>query len=156
MPFLNAPLRLHDVDDVEALLSRAISRSGSAAGLRPQEREDLFSHLLEVAYRASLRFKPGPASFATYVYVEAQRGIVGYFRKTRGRTVWKFGHGRIHIRKLPEFVSLDAEFDSLGDTLAENGSDLETDRLEDDRGLFAERDRYRAEDLAYLGNEEAC
>ena len=50
--------------DVEALLVRAIGRSRYANALRPDERDDLLTYLLEFAWKLSEKFDPGRGSFS--------------------------------------------------------------------------------------------
>src|SRR5215208_5954027 len=58
VPLLNQRWSLHEVDDVEALLIRAVSRSRYADGLRPDERDDLVTYLFEFAWKLSQKFDP--------------------------------------------------------------------------------------------------
>lgn len=155
---LNGRLVLHGVD-IEALCWKLISTSGHVANLRAHERDDLCVELVEVSWELSLVYRPGEAAFSSWLTTNLRRRIIDYVRRTRGRTRWKATHlisednpDGIYERKLPDLVSLDGpDGNSLGASLATVDGNSAPDRLADGGRLFAERDRHRAEDLAYLG-----
>jgi DNA-directed RNA polymerase specialized sigma24 family protein len=99
-------LRLHDVNDASGLCWRVVGESGLR--LSWHEREDLHAWLLVAIWELSLRYDPERrrASFSTFATRGLRRSVVDWLRATRGRTVWKF-RGRVHERKLPEFIALD-------------------------------------------------
>ena len=137
---LSRPWVLWDVADVEALLAKAIDRSPHVAKLRPDERDELLCQLFEVAYLLSLRFDPSRGTFSSFLFASAQRRAIDWHR-SRFRTRWVFGDGRVHERQQPQFVSLDADDsndDRLGAALSRGGLD------DDERGLAAELRTLRA------------
>lgn len=151
MSLLPRPWALLDVDDVEGLLALVVDRSPHARELRQHERDDLVAWLLGEAWILSQQYRPGPRGFSSYLYVSAQRRVVDHVRRTRGRTRWSWSDGRVYERPRPQFVSLDADVDLLGDALAENGGNAAADRDAARRWLESQRDRHRARDLAQLG-----
>jgi DNA-directed RNA polymerase specialized sigma24 family protein len=150
------PLALYDVDDTQRFVAGIVNRSGLS--LNWSDRQDLEQSLLIVAWELSLKFEPGQSSvgFSTYCGTILRRRTNDWVRKRSGRTVWKF-KDRVHERQLPSFVSIDDQFtpDSLGNALATRGGNASADRLENDGGLFGDRDRRRARDLETLGDGSA-
>jgi DNA-directed RNA polymerase specialized sigma24 family protein len=149
MALLNARWQLLDVDDVEALLARAISRSRVVGRLRPHEREDLLAELLVVAWRLADRFDPARGKFATALYAASQRRCVNWVRRERGRTVWKFGDGTTYERTLPQLVALD-ERDSMGAVDAGGSGDRAAAGAASLGGLLGERGGDPDRDIALL------
>jgi hypothetical protein len=141
-------LELLGIDDAEKFCSAIATKCGSA--LSWHERQDLEQYLLVECWTLSLSFKPGQASFSTYAARRLRLRVTDWERQRRGRTTWRF-KDRVYERKLPELVSFDD--DRLEQALATNNGDPAADRLEDDRGLYAARDQFRAQDLEQLGAE---
>lgn len=151
MPLLSSAWRLFDVDDVEALLVTAVSRCRFASDLGRDERDDLVAYLFGVSWQLADQYDAKRASFSTLLFATAQLRAIDWYRKERGRTVWRFS-GYVHERPRPAFVSLDApDGDRLGETVAALSGDSTAGGLEDDRRLFGDRDRTRAADDALLG-----
>jgi DNA-directed RNA polymerase specialized sigma24 family protein len=147
---LQGKLVLHDLRDTEALAMRIVERSGFV--LSYAEREELATYLIEVAWEISTVWRPGAASFSTYATTTLRRRAIDWKRQKSGRTTWRF-KDRVHIRELPQLVSLDAdeaERDRLEQTLAADGGDSAADRDETRRRLDGERDQHRTRDLAEL------
>ncbi len=154
MALLSRPLQLHDALDIEALMWKVIDGSGPAAGLRQHERQDLCAYLIGVAWECSLTYNPkrGSSSFSTFVFITAQRRIIDFVRRERGRTKWTWADGRKYERERPQLVSLDGpEHHRLGDALAAGDGDLEVGSDSDFGGLLGARDRTRAADYEELG-----
>jgi hypothetical protein len=151
---LNSRLRLHDIDDTEAFAVRLVRRY--ATDLGQDDFEELIVYLVEVAWELSLRYQPGKSAngFSAGAGTILARRIIDWRRSKFGRTRWVFA-GRIHERAQPSIVSLDelddAGRDRLGSTLATGSGDSTPDWDAISGGLFGDRDRTRAEDLATLG-----
>jgi DNA-directed RNA polymerase specialized sigma24 family protein len=146
---LNQRWSLHDVDDVEALLARAVSRSRFAASLRADERDDLLAWLFEVAWKLSESFDPSRGSFSGLLYGAAQRRTIDWQRSCY-RTRWQFA-GRTYERPRPTLVPLDTGLDgALGSWPGDpaDGGDLGL------AGVLGSGDRQRARDLETLGIEQ--
>jgi DNA-directed RNA polymerase specialized sigma24 family protein len=146
-----AALRLHDVEDGAAFVSSIVQRSGVVLGYH--DREDLEQHLLVFAWTLAEKYDPDRGTFSNYLFRCASLQVREWQRGKHGRTVWKFKN-RIHVRKLPEFVSYDAERDSLGEAFGTIGGDPETVRDEAGGGLYEARDRERVRDLDRLGIQQ--
>lgn len=144
-------LPLHDVEDAFALVASVIERSGLE--LSVEDRDDLKQTLALEAWQLSLTYRPGPASFSTFISTRLRFRVVDWNRGRRGRTRWSFGSGRVFERTLPELVPLDTERAQLELALGTRAGDFEADRDEALRGLFESRDRARARDLRTLGIE---
>ena len=149
MALLSRPLRLHDVADVEALMARAIERSGHTGTLRPHQRDDLLTYLVEVAWELSLRWEPdrGGPNFGVFAYVTGQRRIIDWFRAEFGRSRWQWA-GHSYERERPDLVLLD---DGLVDALPAGTGDPALDSSPDLRGLLDAGDRQEARDYLALG-----
>ena len=153
MALLAGVWSVHDVDDVEKLLRRAINRSGHASRLRPHETDDLLSFLFEVAWRESLRFDAGrgSVSFGTLLFTTAQRRIIDFYRKEHGRTRWQF-RDHTYERERPQLISFDEAYrGGLVEALTTVEGDREADLDPAFAGLLRDRDRHRPADLAELG-----
>ena len=148
---LNQRWSLHDVDDVEALLVRAIRRSRNAHGLRPDERDDLLTYLLEFAWKLSEKFDPGRGSFSSFLFSCSGRAISDFYR-SRYRTKWVFAD-RVYERPRPELCSLDGgdNHDLLGRAVETGPSAPEGGWSPDLGRLLGARDRQRDRDAATLG-----
>jgi hypothetical protein len=145
---------------------RAVSRGRLGGGVTPRrakkpttpsctlshhEAEDLHAYLVASAWEISLRFEPGRGVyFSRYAAPRLRNKSVDCIRKERGRTRWVFSGGRVHERKRPEFVPLDAE---LVDTVLAGTGDPEDGDDPDCARLVADRDSRRARDLKCLGLE---
>jgi DNA-directed RNA polymerase specialized sigma24 family protein len=155
MSMLSRPLVLHGID-VERLMAKVIDRSGTVARLEPRlqphERDDLLAHLIAVAWRLSLDFKPGrgSVSLSTYVYTIASRRVVDWIRSTRGRSKWVF-HDHVHERPRPQMVSLDDDRAGLVEAVAAGSSDPAASSSPDLERMLAAGDRARARDYEILG-----
>jgi len=142
MALLPQPWPLHDVDDVEALLARAVSRSSFVGDLLPDERDDLLASLFAVAWQLADNFDPARGRFSTVLYVASQRRAVDWLRATRGRTRWVFGDGSVHERERPVVVSLDERRErGLDDADAGVVLDDAGDRVADLLGVLRARAR---------------
>jgi DNA-directed RNA polymerase specialized sigma24 family protein len=145
-------LRLHDVEDGAAFVSSIVQRSGVVLSFH--DRQDLEQHLLVFAWTLSEKYDPARGTFSNYLYRCASLQVLQWQRKRFGRTVWKFKN-KVHVRKLPEFVSYDAERDSLGEAFRTVGGDPATVRDEAGGGLYEDRDRERVRDIGRLGIQAA-
>jgi DNA-directed RNA polymerase specialized sigma24 family protein len=145
------PLQLHDIDDAERFVGAIVSRSGLKLSFH--DREELGEYLLVECWQLSLRYQAGGISFSTWAGNTLRRRSVDWIRQRNGRTIWRFGDGRVHERPRPELVSFDddAERDRLAGALAEGDGYRETDRDEGLGWLYAERDRARIRDEYELG-----
>jgi DNA-directed RNA polymerase specialized sigma24 family protein len=144
---LNQRWALHDVDDVEALLVKAVSRSRFAASLRADDHDDLITWLFEVAWKLSGSFDPNRGSFSNFLYCAAQRRAIDW-QRSRYRTKWQFAGGRTYERLRPTLVPFDARVDdALGSGAGDpaNSGDLGL------AGVFDGGDRQRIRDLETLG-----
>jgi DNA-directed RNA polymerase specialized sigma24 family protein len=151
MALLPRPWHLHDVNDVERLLVRAVARSRFADDLSREEHADLVADLFRVAWQLADSFDPARGSFSTYLYSSAQRRAIDWFRRERGRTIWKFDGGNTHTRERPQFVSIDDTYPGLVRTLAEVDGDPAASGDPDLAGLLGAGDGSRSRDLATLG-----
>jgi DNA-directed RNA polymerase specialized sigma24 family protein len=145
-------LALHDVDDTAAFIAALVQRSGIV--LDYHDREDLQQHLLVFAWSLAEKYDSDRGTFSNYLYRCASLQVLQWQRKRFGRTVWRFKN-RVHVRKLPELVSYDAERDSLGEAFGTIGGDPETVWDEAGGGLYEDRDRERVRDLDRLGLKAA-
>ncbi len=146
-------LALYDIADTAGFVGTIVNRSGLA--LSWSDREDLEQYLLATAWEISLTFEPGRGSvgFSTYAGNILRRRTHDWVRQKNGRTVWRFGDGRVYERPRREFVSFDddAERGRLVDTLAEGNGDRAADRDEGLGRLYATRDRERTRDFYEMG-----
>jgi DNA-directed RNA polymerase specialized sigma24 family protein len=141
------PLQLHDIDDAERFVGAIVTRSGLA--LNFHDAEDLSEYLLVECWQLSLHYQAGGISFSTWAGNTLRRRSVDWIRQRRGRTIWRFGDGRVHERQLPSFVPFDGLDDALG-----AGSGDPADSGDSDLGRVATTgDRQRARDLWTLGLE---
>jgi DNA-directed RNA polymerase specialized sigma24 family protein len=147
------PLQLHDIDDAERFVGTIVSRSGFSLSFH--DREDLGEYLLVECWQLSLRYQAGGISFSTWAGNTLRRRSVDWLRQQNGRTIWRFGDGRVHERPRREFVSFDDANarDRLDEALAEGNGDSEADRDEALGGLLDARDREADRDYAILGLE---
>jgi DNA-directed RNA polymerase specialized sigma24 family protein len=145
LALLSSRWTLADVDDVEALVFTVARRAGLG------QDEDAISALFEVVWRAWQQWEPSRASFSTFCFQACRHGAVDYRRKRDGRTVWRFGDGRVHERKLPELIPLDR----LDEPLATRAGDPAADRSPDLERLLAARGSTRTRDLEALGLDAA-
>jgi hypothetical protein len=123
--------------------------------------EDCAAFLLERLWRLALTYNPkrderGP-DFNGFANFRLRRfGVTDYLRSTNGRTTWQFAT-HTHQRDIPVVFSLDHEEGDgdagggLGTSVAEGAGDPQTDSDPAFRGLVADRDRRRVEDLERLG-----
>jgi hypothetical protein len=149
---LNGKLSLHDADDVEGMCWAIVYRSGLVLNETPQH--DLCTYLIETAWQLSLKYEEGrgsTSSFVGFATTNLRLRTIDWLRREHGRTKWSFAD-HTHTRERPQLVSFDAlaEHDLIGSALASGPGDSETDWNEDGAGLFADRDRSRARDLAAL------
>lgn len=129
MSVLAAPLRLHDVDDVEALARKALDDRLRAWGarLRPSDYEDFLTELIAAAWELAGRYDPERGlSFATHAYRILKLRCADCYRKYFGDT----RHG-----PRPVVLSLDAprSLRSAGDDLLDSVEDSgrRRDRLDE-------------------------
>ncbi len=150
------PLKLHDVEDGERLAAWVIHRSQIT--LSPEDFEDAHQYLLLELWRLFVDFDPtGGRPFALLATTVLGRRLVDWQRKQFGRTIWRFGDGRVYERKPPVFVEFnDSVIGRLDAAEPARGSDRETGGDEAVRGLLAERDSKRAQDLELLGLSDAA
>jgi hypothetical protein len=124
---------------------------------RPRWRTNALSYVISELWRLSLDYDPErTASFSTYGYRRGRLLALDWFRLRLGRTVWKFGDGRTHVRVRPDVLSLDADRsgrDRLDATLETRSGDPEDDRTLDLSRILTGEDRQRSRDLAELGLE---
>lgn len=148
-------LALYDIADTAGFVGAIVSRSGLA--LSWSDREDLEQFLLTTAWEISLSFDPsrGSVGFSTYAGHILRRRTHDWLRQQNGRTIWRFGDGRVYERPRRELVSLDddSERNRLVDTLAEGNGNSEADRDSDLGRLYAERDSARIRDELEMGLE---
>jgi DNA-directed RNA polymerase specialized sigma subunit len=149
-------LELHDVRDGYAFVERIVQRSGLELGYH--DREDLGQWLVVELWQLSLVYEPGSSvSFSNFATRHLRRRVIDWQRQRFGRTRWQF-KGRLHERRLPELVSLDADDSergrleqSVGDRSVENGSH----RLAAQLRLLDARARRPAGRDDWLGGEAA-
>jgi DNA-directed RNA polymerase specialized sigma24 family protein len=158
---LSGRLELHDVD-VESLALWVISRSGLE--LNWSDREDLLETLVVACWECSDDYDPGRGAFSTFATIKLRSAVTAWLRTSNercgrtgfvgGRTIWRFGDGRVHERPQRVLVSFDgADRDQLVNALSEGRGDREADRDEAVGGLFATRDSERARDFYEMGLE---
>jgi hypothetical protein len=151
---LNGRLSLHDADDVEQMCWAVIYRSGLT--LTETQKTELCTYLIETAWELSLKYEEGrgsTSSFIGFATTNLRLRTIDWLRREHGRSTWKF-KSHTHTRERPKLVSLDTDAavrDRLEHSLAAGPGDSETSWDEDDGGLFADRDREEAKDLAALG-----
>jgi hypothetical protein len=121
---LPAKFSLRNVDDVEAVASRALTVQCKAMGARldPWAYEDALGYLLEQAVRFAHAYDPDrtSVSFATNLYVILRLRTIDHLRQTLGRSKWQFSSHE-YVRERPLALSFDAQRDfgdPLVDTLA--------------------------------------
>jgi hypothetical protein len=142
---------LHDIDDAERFVGAIVSRSGFSLSFH--DREELGEYLLVECWQLSLRYDRGDPQFPPRFSVHAtnilRRRLVDWQRAKHGRTIWRFGDGRVHERQLPSFLPFDGLDDALG-----AGEGDPADGGDSDLGRVATTgDRQRARDLWTLGLE---
>jgi len=144
-------LALYDIADTAGFVGAIVNRSGLA--LSWSDREDLEQFLLATAWEISLTFEPGKGSvgFSTYAGNILRRRTHDWVRQKNGRTIWRFGDGRVHERPQRVLVSFDDADARLGETLTEGDGDREADRDSALGRLYATRDRERARDYLEMG-----
>jgi DNA-directed RNA polymerase specialized sigma24 family protein len=152
MPLLNQRWTLHDVEDVEALLVSVVSRSPFARQLSRDDRDDLVTFLFELAWKLSDNFDASRGSFCSYLYDAARRRAIDW-QRSRYRTVWKFGGGRVYERPRVDLVSIDSGEGGVVESLAARAGDPAADRSPDLGGVLTDRGGQRARDLETLGLE---
>ena len=147
------PLQLWDIDDAERFCSAIVSRSGFQLSFH--DAEDLRQHLLVEAWRLSLSYQAGGISFSTWAGNTLRRRSVDWIRQQNGRTIWRFGDGRVHERPRRELVSFDddAERDRMDLALGTESGDPAADCDPDRERLLGDGSRSRARDYALLGLE---
>jgi hypothetical protein len=103
-----ARLKLHEIEDAEALAAWIVHRSGLM--LSPEDREDAQQRLLLELWKLSIDFDPACGRrFDAFATAVLRRKLVDWQRERFGRTIWRFSGGRVYERKRPEFVSLDVD-----------------------------------------------
>jgi hypothetical protein len=140
-------LALHDIHDAEAFAGALARDHGRRRGLSYYEQEDLYAFAVSTLWELSTRYQPGGVSFSTWAGTTLRKRLVDHDRARLGRSVWRFGDGRVHERPRPRLVSLD----ELGDAVAPGSSDPPASRDADLLGLVEERGRCRSRDLDALG-----
>jgi DNA-directed RNA polymerase specialized sigma24 family protein len=94
MALLSRPIRLFDIDDLEAYCSAIVSKSQLA--LQPHDdHEDLLAHCLAAAWGISLRYDASRGKFSTFAYSPVYFAAVNWIRKRKGRTVWSSQAGAL-------------------------------------------------------------
>ena len=143
-------LQLYDVRDAEAFVAAIANRS--QLGVGPDDSEDLRQYLLTELWVLSTRYEPGGVNFSAWAIATLRLRVIDWQRQRFGRRRWKFS-GRTYERPRVETVSYDDELaaDSMGATLASDGSDVAADWLAPSGGLLAERDRERVGTFELLG-----
>jgi hypothetical protein len=153
MALLGEVLQLLDVRDVEAFAGRIVERYGR--DLNAQDRDELAVWLVEECWILSTKHDASKGPFSKWVGYTLARRTADWRRQRFGRTRWKFA-GHEHVRERPTVVSLDDERDRLGESLAAGARDSSADWEPAFGGLFHDRDRFRARDLALLGLGADC
>jgi DNA-directed RNA polymerase specialized sigma24 family protein len=119
---LSEKFSLHDVPDVEGLVSQIICKSGLE--LSYHEREDLEQELIIECWALSKRYDPaGIRSFGIYARRILALRTVDWVRRYRGRTRWKFAGGDYNRDRV--------QLLSLGDPLAESYAERTVDSAAD-------------------------
>ena len=123
-------LALYDIADTAGFVGAIVNRSGLT--LSWSDREDLEQFLLATAWEISLTFDPGKGSvgFSTYAGSILRRRPHDWVRQRNGRTIWRFGDGRVHERPRPFLLSLNMDGpdgDRLRSTLDEGVGDPAAD-----------------------------
>ena len=106
---LSRALALHDVDDIERLVARALADQLRSMGARlsGHDHEDALAYLIGVTWEASLRYDPERcSSFSRFSYQLCRRRTIDFIRAKNGRTRWKFADS-LYERERPRIVSLD-------------------------------------------------
>lgn len=106
---LSRAMALHDVDDVEALVRRALGDQLGSMGARLEghDHEDALAYLVGVTWEASLRYDPERcSSFSRFSYQLCRRRTIDFIRAKNGRTRWQFADS-LYERERPSIVSLD-------------------------------------------------
>jgi DNA-directed RNA polymerase specialized sigma24 family protein len=148
---LSRPWPLWDIDDIEAYSRDVVAPL--CGELSYHEREDLVTFCIETAWQFSLEFRPElGVHFTRFLRPRLRNKAVDEIRRVKKRTTWKF-KGRVHQRKLPQFVALD---DSLAETLPALAGDPAADRDPDFERLLHEGARRRDEDFYVLDLEPPC
>lgn len=139
MRSLNGVWTLGDVADVEHLVRHTLAGSG----LNADDTDDCVSYLFEHVWRTYQRWEPERGSFSNLAYRACKSGLTDWRRKRYGRTRWSFSNGRVHERKLPQFVPLDDDSSEhrLGSALAGSGVDGGPDQLADQLRALDARSR---------------
>jgi DNA-directed RNA polymerase specialized sigma24 family protein len=148
------PLQLHDIDDAERFVGAIVSRSGFSLSFH--DAEDLGEYLLVECWQLSLRYQAGGISFSTWAGNTLRRRSVDWIRQQNGRTIWRFGDGRVHERPRPVLLSLNMDGpdgDRLRSTLDEGVGDPAADCDPDRERLLGGGSRARNRDYAILGLE---
>jgi hypothetical protein len=167
---LSSRLELRDIRDVEQFAGRIVERSGLE--LSYHDREDLLASLIVECWRCAGDYDASRASFSTFATIRLRSAVTAWLRTSNercgrtgfvgGRTVWRFGDGRVHERPRREFVSLDegdnearnaVRRDRLDIALTERNGDREADRDSDLGGLYATRDSEAIRDFYEMGLE---
>jgi DNA-directed RNA polymerase specialized sigma24 family protein len=145
------PLQLHDIDDAERFVGAIVSRSGFSLSFH--DAEDLGEYLLVECWQLSLRYQAGGISFSTWAGNTLRRRSVDWIRQQNGRTIWRFGDGRVHERPRRELVSFDddAERDRMDLALGTESGDPAADCDPDRQRLLGDGSRSRNRDYALLG-----
>jgi hypothetical protein len=147
MSLLSRPLRLHDIEDTEQLVGHVIARSGLT--LRPQQRDELATYLIEECWRLSLRYEQGRGStttFSGWATTNLRLRVVDWIRQ-------EFGSSRV-VHKRPQLVSLDADDpggNRLDESLGSSAGDPAADHSADLERVLGEGGSPRARDYLALG-----
>lgn len=163
MAIFNVVMRLHDIDDVEQLCTRAARRwlnrnsivLSSGGELTESDFESLVSFLVIAVWKAAERYEPAKSSsFEAVIRGRLTNRCVDWLRTHRGRTRWQFGD-RTYEREIPTAISLDAISedgrDPLALSLATVDSDPQTGFDSDSfGGLLDDRDSEAPRDTALV------
>jgi hypothetical protein len=105
---LQGQLRLHDVDDVEALAGKALDDAISGFGgkrrpdnghyLSTPDREDAIAYLITTCWHLAARYNPDRGwSFSKYAYRTLRLRTVDWYRQRYGDSRWHTQEQRQHL-----------------------------------------------------------
>ena len=141
-------LQLYDVRDAEAFVAAIANRS--QLGVGPDDSEDLRQYLLTELWVLSPLRALAEVNFSAWAIATLRLRVIDWQRQ-RSVGGWKFSGRTTNGQSRDRQSRRRARADSMGATLASDGSDVAADWLAPSGGLLAERDRERVRDLELLG-----